>query len=107
MPIYTYKCNNCKKIFDEFVLSSCSEEDILCCDCNSPVKRVFSPVGIIFKGSGFYSTDYGAKTKNIASSDNVKDSSESSKDKNESKNTESKKQTSKDNSPPKDKISAK
>ncbi len=107
MPIYTYKCNNCKKIFDEFVLSSCSGEEILCSDCNSSVKRVFSPVGIIFKGSGFYSTDYGAKTKNIASSDNGKDSSDKGKDKSEIKKTENKKQTSKDNAPPKDKISAK
>jgi putative FmdB family regulatory protein len=107
MPIYTYKCNNCKKIFDEFVLSTCNGEEILCSDCNSSVSRVFSPVGIIFKGKGFYSTDYGAKTKNIASSENGKDSSDKSKDKSETVKTENKKQTSKDNSAPKDKISTK
>jgi putative FmdB family regulatory protein len=94
MPIYTYKCNKCDKIFDEFVLSSCSDEEIICADCKSPVKRVFSPVGIIFKGSGFYSTDYGGKKKDLSSSDNGK-SSEKSKDKSQKTDT-AKKQDSKD-----------
>ena len=57
MPIYSYKCKNCGKIFDRF--QKIGGKGTEYCDlCNSEAFRVFSPVGIIFKGSGFYSTDY-------------------------------------------------
>lgn len=59
MPIYEYKCEN-GHVFDAIQrmtddpLSSCEE-------CGAPVERVFHPVAVHFKGSGFYATDYGKK----------------------------------------------
>ena len=66
MPIYSYKCNNCGKIFEKFEKSG-SQNKVFCTDCNSEVLRIFSPVGIVFKGKGFYSTDYGSKNSKMAS----------------------------------------
>ena len=40
-----------------------------CQECGSPVERVFHPVAVHFKGSGFYTTDYGPKSKATESSD--------------------------------------
>jgi putative FmdB family regulatory protein len=66
MPIYSYKCESCGEIFDRLVKSG-ENGKVLCIHCNSVTKRVFSPVGIIFKGSGFYSTDYKTGTKGAGS----------------------------------------
>lgn len=66
MPIYSYKCNNCGKIFEKFEKSS-NQNKVFCTDCASEALRIFSPVGIVFKGKGFYSTDYGSKNAKIAS----------------------------------------
>ncbi len=67
MPIYSYKCNNCEKIFDKFEKPG-SNVKATCPDCSSEALRIFSPVGIVFKGSGFYSTDYNSKSSKPASS---------------------------------------
>ena len=69
MPIYSYKCNNCEKIFDKFEKIG-GKDKIFCTDCNSEALRIFSPVGIVFKGKGFYSTDYGSKSSKMASDNN-------------------------------------
>lgn len=56
MPIYEYKCEN-GHVFD--VLQKMSEDPLTeCVECGAPVRKVLQPVGIAFKGSGFYSTDY-------------------------------------------------
>lgn len=56
MPIYEYKCEVCGRTFD--VQQRFTDPPIEHCEfCRGPVKRVFSPVGIVFKGSGFYATD--------------------------------------------------
>jgi putative FmdB family regulatory protein len=61
MPIYEYKCEN-GHVFD--VMQSISDEPLTeCIECNAPVRKVLRPVGISFKGSGFYSTDYKSSTK--------------------------------------------
>ena len=58
MPIYTYRCDNCgvqferHQKFDEQPLTRCPE-------CSKKtLQKVFQPVGIVFKGSGFYATDH-------------------------------------------------
>jgi putative FmdB family regulatory protein len=81
MPIYEYRCPN----GHEFeVFQSMSEEPVsVCQECGAPVERVFHPVAVHFKGSGFYTTDYARKTK--GSTDGAKESSES---KSESKPSE-------------------
>jgi putative FmdB family regulatory protein len=59
MPIYEYKCEN-GHVFD--VMQKLSEEPLASCiECGAPVRKVLHPVGISFKGSGFYSTDYSKK----------------------------------------------
>ena len=59
MPIYGYRCQN----GHEFeILQSMTDDPVTACtECDGPVERVFHPVAIHFKGSGFYSTDYGKK----------------------------------------------
>jgi putative FmdB family regulatory protein len=61
VPIYEYRCNN-GHTFE--VIQRMSDEAIAVCQvCSAPVERVFHPVAVHFKGSGFYTTDYGAKAK--------------------------------------------
>ena len=85
MPIYEYRCPN----GHEFeVFQSMSDDPIEACqECGAPVERVFRPVAVHFKGSGFYTTDYARKTK-AASSDGSADSSSS---KSESKSSDAEK----------------
>lgn len=62
MPIYEYQCQNCGHEFEE--LQKMTEEPlILCPNCNKKtLKRLIgSGAGVIFKGSGFYHTDYKKK----------------------------------------------
>jgi putative FmdB family regulatory protein len=57
MPKYDYKCKACGIVFER--TQRFSEEPITCCpECNGSVHRLISPVGIVFKGSGFYITDH-------------------------------------------------
>jgi putative FmdB family regulatory protein len=56
MPIYEYRCTRCGHQFDvTHAVGQAVEE---CEVCKGPVRRVFSPVGIIFKGPGFHVNDY-------------------------------------------------
>ncbi len=61
MPTYQYKCEECGIVFDRF--QHFSEEPVrVCPECGAAVRRVIQPVGIIFKGKGFYVTDNRANT---------------------------------------------
>ena len=56
MPLYEYQCRSCKKTAD--VRHGFKETfDGKCEDCGGEMARVYSPAGIVFKGSGFYLTD--------------------------------------------------
>jgi len=56
VPLYEYACANCGHRFE--VRQRVVDEPIsVCPKCGGPTRRVFHPVGIIFKGSGWYSTD--------------------------------------------------
>jgi putative FmdB family regulatory protein len=59
MPTYDYRCDSCGHTFDAFQRMS-EEVLILCPECNERSLRrlIGSGAGIIFKGSGFYETDY-------------------------------------------------
>ena len=57
MPTYSYYCSECENQFDAFHSMMCSDPQ-LCPSCNRPGKRLLSASSVIFKGSGFYSTDY-------------------------------------------------
>ncbi|MEN6436677.1 MAG: FmdB family zinc ribbon protein [Anaerolineaceae bacterium] len=57
MPIYTYRCENCGIQFDKTQKFSDSPL-VRCPECNhKSLRKVYVPVGIVFKGKGFYSTD--------------------------------------------------
>lgn len=74
MPTYEYACTNCgerteaKQSFDDPPLEECPH-------CGGKLRKLYSPVGIVFKGSGFYSTD--TKSKSSTSSKSEKSSSKS------------------------------
>jgi putative FmdB family regulatory protein len=58
MPTYEYKCLKCKHTFEEFQKIT-DKPLVKCPKCGGPVKRLISGgAGLIFKGSGFYVTDY-------------------------------------------------
>jgi putative FmdB family regulatory protein len=80
MPIYEYKCEN-GHVFD--VMQKLSEDPLMTCvECGAPVRKVLHPVGISFKGSGFYSTDYSNKTtKDTATTTNGDKGTKEKKDK--------------------------
>ncbi|MGM0365777.1 MAG: FmdB family zinc ribbon protein [Actinomycetota bacterium] len=67
MPIYSYRCSNCGKVFDKLQKPGMNGK-AKCDTCSGEALRLFSPVGIIFKGSGFYKTDYGSKSKSSSGS---------------------------------------
>ena len=59
MPIYEYRCDkgHTFEVMQRMVDDTLTE----CTICSAPVQRVFHPVAVHFKGSGFYTTDYGKK----------------------------------------------
>jgi putative FmdB family regulatory protein len=86
MPIYEYRCER-GHTFE--VMQRMSEDPITSCTtCDASVQRVFHPVAVHFKGSGFYTTDYGSK-KRAASGSSGDSSSSDSSSKESSKKTES------------------
>ncbi len=56
MPLYDYQCDQCGHRFE--VRQSIKEDPLTHCpECGGAIRRVIHPVGIVFKGSGFYITD--------------------------------------------------
>lgn len=66
LPIYEYECACCSFRF-ELKRSFSENTPVSCPQCEGNAERVFSPVPIVFKGSGFYSTD--SRQKDNRSSD--------------------------------------
>jgi putative FmdB family regulatory protein len=58
MPTYEYRCRSCGHDFEKF--QRMSDEPVADCpECGAPAERRLSPgAGVVFKGSGFYATDY-------------------------------------------------
>ncbi len=77
MPIYEYECENCGVRFER-TQHMIDEPLTICPECNGHVHRVFQPVGIIFKGSGFYVTDNRAKSSTSVPSSKKPDESDKS-----------------------------
>jgi len=63
MPAYDYRCTVCDTIF-EVTRKAGSPATESCPECGGATKRVFSPVGVVFKGSGFHNTDYNKTSPN-------------------------------------------
>jgi putative FmdB family regulatory protein len=76
MPIYEYRCEN-GHTFE--VMQKMTDPPVETCpEDGTPVQRVFHPVAVHFKGSGFYNTDYGKKKSGATSGSSDGDSGSSS-----------------------------
>jgi putative FmdB family regulatory protein len=77
MPIYGYRCDQCGHELEAF--QNMSDAPLRTCpECMGPLKKMLYPVGVVFKGSGFYSTDYnkgGGKASPNGSSETSKSES--------------------------------
>lgn len=85
MPTYEYQCNDCDIRFEKF--QSITAEPIKQCpECGGSVRRLISAGGgLIFKGSGFYTTDYRSEGYKKAEKKEKESSSESKSEKSETK----------------------
>jgi len=97
MPIYEYRC---EKGHTFEAMQRMTEDPLATCStCGAPVQRVFHPVAVHFKGSGFYNTDYGKKKTGASSESGSKSDSKPSESKSsDSKSSESKSSESKSSS---------
>lgn len=61
MPIYEYRCENGHQF--EVIQRMTDDPLVECVTCSEPVAKIFHPVAVHFKGSGFYNTDYGTRKR--------------------------------------------
>ena len=62
MPTYQYACSSCLHEFEVF--QAFSDSSLTHCpECNGKLNKVYSAVGVVFKGSGFYKTDSKSESK--------------------------------------------
>lgn len=96
MPVYEYECIACKNRFERTQRFS-DEPERICPSCGAEVRRVYHPVGIVFKGSGFYITDSRKDTGDKAASGSSSEGSSSgSSDSAKSTTSDSSKSSSSD-----------
>ncbi|MEA3356324.1 MAG: FmdB family zinc ribbon protein [Candidatus Bipolaricaulota bacterium] len=73
MPLYRYQCMECNAIFKEFKQNGNGAATV-CPECGSTnTKRLLPRVGIIYKGNGYYNTDYAGKVKKAKEVSSTKD----------------------------------
>jgi putative FmdB family regulatory protein len=104
MPVYTYQCESCGVRFDRY--QKFTEQSLTRCpECGKKsLRKVYSPVGIVFKGSGFYSTDHKSPSGGIGvpgktnEGEKASDSAKSTESKAESK-TESSSESKSESKP--------
>jgi len=101
VPTYQYACTDCGDR-SEVVQRFTDDPLTVCSACGGKLRKVFSPVGIVFKGSGFYRTDSRNGSSNVAAGkdgssngSSEKSGASSSSESNGSKSSESKSSDSK------------
>ena len=77
MPIYVYQCDRCGMTFERRQAMT-APPLVDCPECEGQVQRLIQPVGIMFKGSGFYVTDHRTKAASSDKKDKSKTSSTAS-----------------------------
>jgi putative FmdB family regulatory protein len=89
MPTYQYRCTNCDE--DLEAVQSFSDDPLTeCPTCGGRLRKVFSPVGIVFKGTGFYKTDSrGGKSGSVKPKEKEKETSSSSSSSSDSSSSKS------------------
>jgi len=103
MPTYEYRCTNCDEHLE--VVQSFSDDPLTKCPkCGGQLRKVFSPVGIVFKGSGFYKTDSrgGAKSGSHKPKEKEKETTSASSSSSSSSSDSSSTNSSSDSSSKKD-----
>jgi putative FmdB family regulatory protein len=94
MPIYEYRCEN-GHTFE--VMQRMTDDPVSVCQtCEAPVQRVFHPVAVHFKGSGFYSTDYGTRKRSRELESSAKEGADKTEAKGKEKKAEKKADKAKD-----------
>ncbi|WP_026117382.1 FmdB family zinc ribbon protein [Nocardiopsis alkaliphila] len=79
MPTYQYACTECDAQME--VVQSFSDDSLTVCpECEGRLRKVYSAVGVVFKGSGFYRTDSGKATTNSSALTGSSSSGESKKE---------------------------
>jgi putative FmdB family regulatory protein len=77
MPTYEYRCERCGDTVE--VVQSFSDGPLTTCEwCGGPLRKVYAPVGIVFKGSGFYKTDSRSSPKSSKTAGTASDAGGSS-----------------------------
>jgi putative FmdB family regulatory protein len=105
MPIYEYRCER-GHTFE--VMQRMTDDALTVCDEHgTPVQRVFHPVAVHFKGSGFYNTDYGKKKSGAAGASSEGSSSEGSSSDSSSSKSDSDSSSGSSDSKKKDSSSTK
>jgi putative FmdB family regulatory protein len=94
MPIYEYRCEN-GHTFE--VMQRMTDDPVSVCQtCDAPVQRVFHPVAVHFKGSGFYNTDYGTRNRKRELDASAKEGADKTEAKAKDKNKDKKPDKAKD-----------
>jgi putative FmdB family regulatory protein len=98
MPTYRYRCQHCGEEFD--IWQSIKDDALRTHDqgCGGELAKVFSPAGIVLKGSGFYRNDSRAGARSGASKDQESKNGDSSTDSSKESGKESGKESSKESS---------
>src|SRR5881227_1123551 len=98
VPTYTYTCTACNDVIEK--RQSFSDPPLTTCEqCGGRLRKIIHPVGIVFKGSGWYSTDSRSKSStNGRGSSSESDSSTGSKDSSSSTESGSKESSAKEDS---------
>src|SRR5215813_12961278 len=95
MPMYDYVCQSCGHRFEAWQKITDDPLEV-CPECGSPVRRVLYPVGLVFKGGGFYKTDSRGTSMEAVSSDSAGGETKGAGSAGESKGSESKGSESKE-----------
>jgi putative FmdB family regulatory protein len=98
MPIYEYRCEE-GHLFE--VMQKITDDPVTSCEtCGAPVQRVFHPVAVHFKGSGFYNTDYGTARRKRETEASAKEGADKHDSKQSEKKSSEKKSESSSSSAP-------
>jgi putative FmdB family regulatory protein len=100
MPTYGYRCGKCGHQFE--IIQRISDEPLTTCpECQGKLSKMLYPVGISFKGSGFYTTDYKAsgQSSDGSSSNGTAPSKEGSSESKPETKSESKSETKSESKP--------
>ena len=98
MPLYTYRCDNCGIQFDRRQHFS-DKPLVRCPECGAPaLRKLYQPVGIVFKGSGFYATDHRSPSGQTKSSTSSSERGDAEKKDTKENSKQSQQQTKKSES---------